>query len=177
MKIAIMGGSFNPPHLGHVAVIKSLASSNQFDELWILPCLAHPFEKKLAPYGERLKLCKIAFENISPSVHIKNIEEEIQNTQGWSLHTLQHLRQQYPQDDFFWVMGSDLMQEKNRWKDFDQIEKLVKIYPIPRAGYEQSPFPKMASSEIREKISKGESIADYVSKEVEDYIQQKGLYS
>lgn len=176
MKIALFGGSFNPPHQGHVEVAKSIIDSKKFDELWVLPCLAHAFQKALAPYPDRIAMCRLAFEPLSPKIIVKKTEEEIQNTQGWSILTLRYLHQENPQHDFYWLMGSDLIQEKNRWKDFDEIEKITTLYPIPRAGIEISPFPNISSTEIRNKISKCESLADLVPKEVEVYIQARGLY-
>ncbi len=176
MQIAILGGSFNPPHLGHVALVKSLLENKQFDRVWIVPCLAHPFAKKLAPFQDRFQMCKLAFENLSSSLNLLDTDEEIQNKQGFSILTLKHLTQKYPEHQFYWVMGSDLTNEKNKWKDFDQIEKLVTLYPIPRAGYENSIFPEISSTQIREKISKGQSVAKLIPPEVEKYIIEKGLY-
>ena len=176
MRIALFGGSFNPPHLGHVGVAQGMIESNQFDELWILPCLTHAFQKALAPYPDRIAMCRLAFEPLSPKILVKKTEEEIKNTQGWSILTLRHLHQQNPQHEFYWLMGSDLIQEKEHWKNFDEIEKMVKIHPIPRASHEHSPFPNLSSTDIRGRISKCESLADLVPKEVEDYIQARGLY-
>ncbi len=176
MRIALFGGSFNPPHKSHVAVVKHLIESKNFDEVWIIPCLAHAFGKKLAPYSDRVTMCRLAFEAIDPQVRVQKTDEEIQNTQGWSILTLRHLHQKHPEYEFHWVMGSDLIQEKKRWKNFDEIEKLAKIHPIPRAGYESSSFAQLSSSQIREKISKSEALAGIVSPEVEEYIQVKGLY-
>ena len=177
MKIALLGGSFNPPHQGHVALVKSLLENKKLGGVWVIPCFAHPFEKKLAPFQDRLQMCKLAFESLGSPLHILNTDEEIQNKQGFSVLTLKLLTQKYPEHQFYWVMGSDLTNEKNKWKDFDQIEKLVKLYPIARGGDENSSFPKISSTEIREKISRGESIANLVPSEVEKYIHQTGLYS
>jgi len=176
MKIALFGGSFNPPHQGHVEVLKSLASSGNFDEIWVIPCLAHAFEKKLAPFEDRFELCKLAFEGLSPRIRIQDSDRKIGNEKGWSYLTLRHLRTEHPSDDFFWLMGSDLEQEKRRWKNFEEIEKMAVIHPFPRAGYETSPFPEVSSTEIRERLAKGESIAKLVPPEVSAYIQQRGLY-
>lgn len=176
MNIAILGGSFNPPQRGHEALVKHLSESGHFDEIWVIPCYAHPFQKKLANYYDRLEMSKLAFQKISPKVSVLNTDEAIQNKEGYSVHTLKYLTQQYPQHHFHFVMGSDLLLEKNKWKDFDKIEKLVSIFSIPRAGYESSSLPEISSTQIREKIQKGEEIASSVSPEVKDYIFQKGLY-
>ena len=97
MRIALFGGSFNPPHKSHVAVVKHLIESKNFDEVWIIPCLAHAFGKKLAPYSDRVTMCRLAFEAIDPQVRVQKTDEEIQNTQGWSILTLRHLHQKHPE--------------------------------------------------------------------------------
>lgn len=177
MHIALLGGSFNPPQRGHQALVKSLSASKKFDEIWIIPCLAHPFEKKLAPYEDRMEMIRLTFEALAPHVKVLNTEEQIQNNDGYSVVMLEHLKKQYPEYHFYFVMGSDLLLEKDKWKDFDKIEKMVTLYPIPRAGYENSPFPQISSTQIREKLMKGESIVNLVPPDVEKYIHQKGLYS
>ncbi len=176
MKVAVVGGSFNPPHQGHVALVQLLLHSKSFDEVWMIPCLAHAFGKKMAPFEDRLRMCELAFSELSPQVKILKTDFEIQNTKGYSVLTLQHLCQKNPQVQFFWVMGTDLMQQKKQWKNFDEIEKMASLYPIARAGYEASLLPEISSSEIREKISRQEAIASLIPKNVEDYLKTKGLY-
>lgn len=176
MKIALLGGSYNPPHSGHVALLESLVNTGNFDEVWVLPCLGHPFGKKLENFSDRYEMCKLAFQEISPNIKILKTEQEINNLQGYSIVSLKHLSKNYPENSFFWVMGSDLLLEKNKWKDFDQIEKLVTLYPVPRAGYESSPYPEISSNEIRKKLLNHQSIKNLVPAKVSQYIEEKGLY-
>ncbi len=179
MHIALFGGSFNPPHRGHVAVVQALAASNQFDEIWIVPCLNHAFQKPLISYEDRLHLCHLAFDFLSPQVQVSEIEKEAKNTEGFTINLLQFLKHKYPEAHFFWVMGSDNQEERARWKDFDKVEKLAQIYPISRAGFEPSPFPEVSSTEVREKIKQGGNLKKLellIPLGVLNYIQKKNLY-
>ncbi len=179
MHIALFGGSFNPPHRGHVAVVQALLASKQFDEIWILPCLNHAFGKILASYEDRLHLSHLAFDFLGPQVQVSKAEEEAKNKEGFTINLLRFLKKKYPEAHFFWAMGSDNQEEISRWKDFDQIKELAQIYPISRAGFEPSPFPEVSSSEIREKIQKRTDLKKLellIPLGVLNYIQKKKLY-
>lgn len=69
-KIALYGGAFDPPHIGHIAFCKELCSQEEFHEVWVLPSFKHPFDKALSPFEIRIEMCKVAFEEISPKVVI-----------------------------------------------------------------------------------------------------------
>ncbi|MFO1518531.1 MAG: nicotinate-nicotinamide nucleotide adenylyltransferase [bacterium] len=177
MKIALFGGSFNPPHNGHVAVAKALADSGDFDQVWVLPSYSHPFGKVFLPFEERFRLCELAFGPLAPRVRVDPTEKQRGEATGYTIDTVRYLRQRHPEDEFFLVMGSDLFGEVDRWKDYEELKKLVSIYPVARAGYEESRFPKVASSEIRERIRQGGEWRSLLPEKVGEYIRKKGLYS
>jgi nicotinate-nucleotide adenylyltransferase len=176
MRIALFGGSFNPPHLGHIAIVKDLLASKKFDELWVIPSFKHPFGKELASFEDRITMCHLLYDPLGPKVKISEVEKKINNTQGWTITTLRHLIDQFPEHQFSWVMGSDLFRETSKWKDFDEIKKWVPIISIPRAGYEKSKFPEISSTQVRKAIVEGKDMSSLVPPEVMKYIQKKGLY-
>lgn len=157
--------------------MRFLADRSLFDKIWILPSFAHPFEKQLASFEDRLRLCALAFQKISPKVEIKSYEKEAGSLQGYTIDLICFLKKKFPGKIFFWVMGSDLFLERKKWKDFEKIEQLVQIYPIPRRGYEESIFPLISSSQIREAIQRKDPSAQrFLSSEVYQSIQEKKLY-
>ncbi len=176
MKIALFGGSFNPPHLGHRAVVKDLAESDQFDEIWILPSFKHPFKKKLISFEDRIELCCLAFGVLGKKIKISRLEKELNSPHGYTIDLINHLVKKYPNHSFSLVVGTDLLQEKKRWKNFEEIEKKVSIFKISRSGYESSVYPNISSSEIREAIVKGEDLKPFLPELVIDFILQKRLY-
>jgi nicotinate-nucleotide adenylyltransferase len=178
MKVALFGGSFNPPQNGHVAVAKALLDSQQFDEVWVLPNYHHPFGKNLAPFEDRLHLCRLAFEGLlSPSLKVSGIEKEVDPPEGYTIDTVRFLKKKFPEHEFFLVMGSDLLLELPRWKEYADLKKMIEIYPISRAEYEESQFPRVSSTEIREALRRGQDISSLVPPKVAKYIREKKLYS
>ncbi len=180
MKIALFGGSFNPPQNGHVAVAQALLASKDFDAVWVLPSFKHPFEKKNLPFEDRVKLCHLAFDPLGTDLKISEVEKEMPDSQGFMMDTVQYLQKKFPDHSFSLVLGSDIFPETNQWKDFEKLKNCVEIYPIRRAGHEKPnsifPFPKVSSTEVREKIKKGEDISALVPAPVLKYIRQKGFY-
>ncbi len=176
MKIALFGGSFDPPHIGHLAVGKHLADSGEFDEVWVLPSFRHPFAKESRPYEERLALCRLAFEGLDPKLKVSMEEREAQSPQGFTVDLLRHLRKKYPKHHFFWIMGSDLQRESSRWKDFEEIKKLAEIYPIARKGYEDSPFPQVSSTELRLALKERRDVSKLIPRKVLEEIERRGWY-
>lgn len=177
MNIALFIGSFNPPHLGHRAVAKDLIQSNPFEEVWIVPNFKHPFEKNLIPFEDRVRMCHLAFDSLGKKIKVSEAEKEVASPKGWTIDLVNYLLKKYSEDQFTLVLGSDLLQESNRWKDFEEIKKKVAIFPIVRAGDEKSKYPNISSSDVREAILKGKNIEALVPKSVMEYIQKKGLYS
>ena len=175
MKIALFGGSFNPPHAGHVAVAKHLIDSGSFDEVWVLPTFRHPFDKNLTPFEDRLALCRLAFGEL-PQVRVSEAEREAQSPKGFTVDLLRHLKKKFPKHRFFLVMGSDLKREADQWKDFDQIEKLATLHPIPRKGYEDSPFPEVSSTELRTALAGKRDVSALIPRKVFEEIRRRGLY-
>src|SRR4030095_7263666 len=177
MKIALFGGSFDPPHVGHVAVAKHLIDSQAFDEVWVLPGFQHPFEKELTDFEERFPLCRLAFEALSPCLKVSEAEKEAQSPKGFTVDLLRYLRKKFPKHRFFWVMGTDLQRESKQWKDFGEIKKLAELYPIPRKGYEDSLFPEVSSTELRRALQEKRDVSKLIPSKVFEEIRRKGLYS
>jgi nicotinate-nucleotide adenylyltransferase len=176
MKIALFGGSFNPPQNGHVALAQALLDSKLFDEVWVLPSFRHPFGKPLAPFEDRLNLCRLAFEGLSARLKVSDVEKGIDPPEGYTIDTVRYLKKKYPEDKFYLVMGSDLILEFPRWKDSTELKKMIEIFPISRAGYEESQFPRVSSTEIREALRLGKDISSLVPPQVAKYIGEKNLY-
>jgi nicotinate-nucleotide adenylyltransferase len=176
MKIALFGGSFNPPHLGHIAVAKELAESSLFDEVWIIPVLKHPFHKELLSFEDRVKMCRLAFTPLSKKIKVSEVEKEINSPQGYTLDLIDHLLKKYPDTSFSLAIGTDLLQESKKWKNFGEIEKKISLFKIPRSGYEKSHYPSVSSSEARKAIARGYNLKKLLSQEIINFIQQKGFY-
>lgn len=147
MKIAILGGSFNPPHICHVFVTQYVLTTSYVEQLWFLPCYKHAFGKILSPFHHRLEMCALAVASFRGDlVKVLSLERERQGT-SWTIDTVRYLIQRYPEFDFTWIIGSDVLRELNKWKDFDQLQTLISFLVVPRAGAFQKTSP--ATSERR----------------------------
>jgi nicotinate-nucleotide adenylyltransferase len=172
-KIGLLGGSFNPPHLGHIQICKFVFEQNLCDEIWIVPCFEHPFGKLLAHFEERIKMCRLAFEDFGENVKVLELEKKLGGT-SHTVRTIEHIKLQHPDVKFGLIVGSDISEEKDDWKDFARIEELVDIVEIPRG--KNSPIIDISSTEIRDLIKSDKQFDQYVTSSVANYISENSLY-
>ncbi len=144
--IALFGGAFNPPHKGHVAMVRALLKNKEIDQVWIVPVYRHPFAKDMAPYQARFHMCRLAFSNLSPRVTVKKTESDLKGT-SYTVRTLKHLTQRYPGTRFMLVVGADSYKARAQWKDFKTIEQLTDLIVFPRGP--QSAIPNVSSTQYR----------------------------
>src|SRR5688500_13322137 len=95
MRVAIYGGSFNPPHVGHAMVAGWLRWTDLADEVWLLPAFAHPFDKELAPFDRRVAWCAALAEAVGPWVRVEPIESTLPPP-SYTVDTLSALRDLHP---------------------------------------------------------------------------------
>ena len=122
MKLAIYGGSFNPPHLGHLEAAKTVCAELAPDKLLIIPDNIPP-HKAMDPGSptaeERLALCRIAFRSI-PGAEISDMEIR-RRGKSYTAHTVRELREGYPDDELFLVVGSDMLLSFEEWYEFEYL--------------------------------------------------------
>lgn len=172
-RVAIFGGSFNPPHLGHREIISWVFARGIVDEVWVVPCFRHPFGKVLEAFEHRISMCRLAFGGLSLPVRVLNVEGQLGGI-SYTLRTLEHLKGLYPDIRFSLITGEDVQHEVKLWKEYDRIRDLSDIISIPRGPV--SPIPDISSTDIRSRINSSESFAEMVEKEVAIYIITKGLF-
>ena len=183
MKVALFGGSFNPPHIAHLFVCCSVLTQSNIDELWFMPCFEHAFNKSLISFKHRYKMCEIAAEVFDNRVKISKVEQEL-NKNGRTFYTLNHLQNKYPDYDFSLVIGSDILNETDKWYKFKEIKKNWKLIIIGRSDSLQHfdisennlILPNISSSLIRKRIKKQLDVTTLVPKNVLKYIKQNKLY-
>lgn len=139
-RIALFGGSFNPPHMGHLFVCNYLLHVEDFDELWIIPTYHHAFEKELISFEHRVNMCKImahiADGNFgSPpdyhgKVQVLEIEKELayDGKENRTVDTVNRLKEIY-QDDFTVIIGSDCVNKLHTWKGFEKAYTHASMLP------------------------------------------------
>ncbi|MCP4405827.1 MAG: nicotinate (nicotinamide) nucleotide adenylyltransferase [bacterium] len=134
MNIAILGGSFNPPHVCHLFAMQYVLATSDCHQLWMLPCYKHAFGKRLAPFHHRAAMCRLSVSGFKDELaYALPLEQKRQGT-SWTIDTVRYLRQCYPEHEFRWIIGSDVLDELEHWKDFHELQALVSFFVLPRAG-------------------------------------------
>ncbi|HOE95964.1 MAG TPA: nicotinate (nicotinamide) nucleotide adenylyltransferase [Candidatus Sumerlaeota bacterium] len=185
--IGLFGGSFNPPHVAHVLVVGWALAGGAVDEVWVIPTGGHPFGKPLAPFEDRLELCRRAFACFGPKVRVLDLERG--PDAQYSIDTLRRLQARHPDLRWRWIMGSDQLADAARWKNFDEIMRLAPPLVVPRAGHavpgasgDGAPprfaLPDLSSTFLRERLAAGAfaELAGLIPGPVLDEIDKRGLY-
>ncbi len=180
MIVGILGGTFDPPHMGHLGVAAIALASDNVDEVWFIPCVSHRFGKQPAPFEDRLAMCLLLIKG-RPNMKVSDVERELLRT-GHTLDLVITLRAAHPDKAFRLLAGSDIYHEKEKWHRYNEIARLAPPIYVERQGIEPIPEPtlkapiKTDSSNLRIALARGERPIDTVPTEVLDYIETNGLY-
>ncbi len=199
IKTGIFGGAFNPVHNGHVNLAREAASQLKLRRLIVIPTYESPHKTtKLAPFDDRAEMCRRAFEGISEGFNVKCEVEvsDIERRMGgvsYTINTLRELKRQFPKEQFFLLIGGDMLFSFRNWYKYESILKECKVCALARGGDDLSEMMEFAaemgyvkvlpsdivdisSTEIREKLAKSEDISGSVPSGVAEYISEHGLY-
>jgi nicotinate-nucleotide adenylyltransferase len=132
-RIGLMGGSFNPPHRGHVAVSETAIRRLRLDRMWWVVTPRNPLKRgaDLPPLAERMAACRSLVSN--PKIEITGFEAELGS--HYTAHTLAFLRKRHRLARFVWVMGADNLAHFHEWRDWRSIAKCVPLAVIDRPGW------------------------------------------
>ena len=183
MRLALLGGSFDPPHLGHLLAAASVLLTREPDELWIAPVQRHPFGKPLAPFEDRLAMVALAVASLGPRVRASPVEAEAAaaGSQGTTVELLRFLRRRQPADELLFIVGADILGERDRWSHWEEIERLATLTVVNRAGFPEAPgagpsLPELSSTELRRRIAHGEPFEAWLPAAVARFVRDRGLY-
>ena len=197
MRIGIFGGTFSPVHNGHIAMLESFAREPYIDKILVVPTYLPPHKGKVdgATVADRVRMLELAVKEV-PGAQISDVEIRRGNVS----YTVDTLRELSTQGELYLLLGSDMFLSLESWREPLEIMKLahivvgrrendlatgekIKVYKADLekrlgARVHETVFPPIviSSSEIRERISRGESIEGLVPKDVADYIDKNGLY-
>ena len=176
MRIGLFGGSFDPPHLGHVMGAAYALSMGQLDALWVLPTYKHAYAKEMAEFEVRMKMCQQAFGILR---QVMVLRFELNNLSGHTVELVGILKAGRPDDTFVLIVGSDCVQDCENWHRWLDLEKMVEVLEVPRGGYSSSsPLPEISSTQVRELVASGDEAAmrKLVPHEVVKTLQERNLY-
>jgi nicotinate-nucleotide adenylyltransferase len=178
--IALLGGSFNPPHVAHVMAAYWVLETQDVSEAWLLPSFRHPFGKALAPFEDRVRMCELAARAVR-GLHVCTAEAELADDPlvGKTARTLEHLAAKHPTYRFALVVGTDVLADAPKWYRWDRVQQLARIVVVGRQGWagEATPaLPAISSTEVRARIARGEDVSALLPRRVLEYVRERGLY-
>lgn len=145
-RIAILGGSFNPPHLGHLTVAKGVLKALDCNEVWLMPCYLQAEGKPIAPAKHRLAMVKLALAGARFGKKIKASDFEVRlKRKNYTADTVRLLQKRFPSVQFYWVFGSELVHAFPKWGKWNELRKLLPLVIYPRPGFKR-PSRKFVSS-------------------------------
>lgn len=178
--IGLLGGSFNPPHVGHLMAALYVRATLAFDEVWLVPAYQHPFGKPLAPFEDRVAMCEAMGADLGPWLRVSRAEEAV-GGEGRTVELLEWLVPRSPEVTFHWIIGSDILADLPKWKAWDRVQALARVTVLFRAGYPSPlavgpPMAQVSSSQVRAALERGAPPADLVPRAVLRVIAARGLY-
>ncbi|MCM1579612.1 MAG: nicotinate (nicotinamide) nucleotide adenylyltransferase [Ruminococcus sp.] len=198
---ALFGGSFDPPHLGHVNAVKSLIRAfDEIERVIIMPAYVNPFKSEGMSAGsataeQRVEMCGIAFGNI-PKCEVRDFEAK-RECPSYTYVTLRELKKEFPDEKMILALGSDSLKSLPGWKNAEEIfhsaiiaaaarskedEGKISLYAekIRRLGGDVRIVPtvpfEISSTEIRKKILNNENLSCYMDENVVKYIRENNIY-
>jgi nicotinate-nucleotide adenylyltransferase len=197
-KIGIMGGTFNPIHMAHLILAESAYEQLQLDKILIMPSKKppHKLHEPIVSDYHRKEMVKLAIEG-NPHFELSSMELDREGI-TYTADTLQQLTNDYPKNEYYFILGWDSLEQIEKWRNPDTIFKLAHIvatgrYHSSKDEIEEQihhleniyhgkihlleiPNIDLSSEMLREYVKMGKSIRNYVPEPVEQYIREQGLY-
>ncbi len=191
MRIGVFGGTFDPPHVGHLLLASDAREALQLDRLIFVPAATQPFKAHAPPVAsalDRLEMVRLAVAD--DANYVVDDTEIGRKGLSFTVDTLEHLSRKTPGSEFFLLLGEDALSGIDGWRSPERIRELATLAVMHRSGSERSPVAVMAggvrnvstrrvdvsSTEIRERLRAGKSIKGFVPESVEQFIEARGLY-
>ena len=191
MKIGLYFGTFNPIHIGHLIIANHMAEYSDLDQIWMVVTPHNPLKKKstLLDDSHRLQMVHLATEDF-PKIKPSDIEFKLSQP-NYTINTLAHLQEKYPNYEFSLIMGEDNLKSLHKWKNYEVILEHHQIYVYPRISEEpenlelknhpkihliDAPVVEISSTFIRENIKKGKNVQPLLPNKVWEYIDHNNFY-
>lgn len=195
-RIGLFGGSFNPPHLGHLHLAEAVYHALKLDEIRLIPAKKppHKSDQAYAPEKNRFAMCQI-FSQLHPWLLADDFELH-QNTVSYTYYTVKHFAELFPDDQIFLLIGSDMLLSFQTWFRWEDILQYVSLACIARENGEMEKLAAQAeilrqsgeiflintesfavsSTKIREMIEKKQNYSCYLPEKIVQYIRKENLY-
>jgi len=191
VRIGVFGGTFDPPHVGHLLLASDAREALRLDNLIFVPAATQPFKIHAPPVAsplDRLEMVRLA---VADDANYTVDDTEIgRKGLSFTVDTLEHLSKRHPGAGLFLLLGEDALAGLEQWRNPGRIRELATLAVMRRSGREGAPAAPIAagvtavstrrvdvsSTEIRDRLRAGKSIKGFVPESVERFIEARGLY-
>ena len=188
MRIGVLGGSFNPPHNGHLIIASDACEALKLDKLLVMPAFANPLkghDAEGASPEQRLEMTRLAFGG-DARFEVSAVEME-RGGLSFTVDTLEALSRQYEGAELVLLVGIDALRSLNKWRSPERIRELARLVALSRGPESQDDGADdfeivttrridISSSEIRSRLAEGKPVRGFVAESVERYITAAKLY-
>ena len=185
-RVGIMGGTFNPPHIGHLIIAQQAGLQLGLDKVFFMPDAEPPhIDEKPFIQGEHRKLMVEETIKGNELFDLEVIELE-RGGKSYTVDTMKELTKKNPDVDYYFIIGADMVEYLPKWERIEELMKLVNFVGVGRPGYKEdsiypviwvdSPKLDISSTVIRKMVKSGQSVRYLVTEKVEEYIEKEGLY-
>ena len=184
--IGILGGSFDPPHYGHIDLASKAMEKYRLEKVYWVPAKVSPFKQGQThtPADHRLQMARLAVQ-AQPKFIVDECEIQREDV-SYTIDTLRDFANRFPDKELYLIIGGDAVTRFHEWKDVDQFSRYVKIAVGSRPGAERVDIPgalffdtgnlSICSTELRQRLRNGEPSEDLIPKNILDYITENQLY-
>ena len=141
MRIGLYGGTFNPVHLGHVGIARRAVADLSLDRLIVIPANVSPFKTEVPMPWERVELVKAAFRDLEKTA--VDLREIARGGISYAIDTVREIAAENPGAELFFIVGEDSVEGLPRWKDIDELKKLVTFKSYPRTPESSTAIRKL----------------------------------
>ncbi|GGH68350.1 putative nicotinate-nucleotide adenylyltransferase [Compostibacillus humi] len=184
-KIGILGGTFDPPHIGHLIIAEEVRIALKLEEIWFIPTYTPPHKEEAKTTArDRVQMTEIAI-SANPHFRLQTVEVE-RSGKSYTIDTIKQFRNEFPDVDFYFIIGADMVEYLPHWHRIEELVQLVKFVGVKRSGYElkttypfievEIPAIDISSSLLRERLRNGIESRYLIPDSVYAYIREKGLY-
>jgi nicotinate-nucleotide adenylyltransferase len=185
-KVCIFGGTFNPPHIGHLIMANEVYHALDFQEIRFMPNATPPHKEasQLATGEQRLRMLQLSIEAF-PYFQVESFEIENGGI-SYTFDTMNELQKREPGTQFSFLIGADMIAYLDKWVKIDELVKIVQLVGVRRPGYDEktdypvslieAPLIDLSSTMLRNRIKQGKDVSILIPENVQAYIRQENLY-
>lgn len=184
-RIGILGGTFDPPHIGHLIIAEEARLALNLDEVWFIPTYTPPHKDNAkSDAAHRVNMTELAVQS-NPFFKLNTIETERSST-SYTVDTMQTLNETYPDYKFYFIIGADMVEYLPNWHRIEELISMVQFVGVKRPGYELKskydiltvdiPMINISSTMLRERLWDKQTVTYIVPDAVVAYIRREGLY-